>query len=97
MKSIAYHEAAEGELLRGIGYLESRAAGLGRRFFTEIQRAEKLIMEFPESAAEIAPAIRKRVLRKFRYSLIYTIEEDSLLILAVAHHRRRPGYWIERL
>jgi plasmid stabilization system protein ParE len=94
---IRYHEAAEDELLNEIGYLELRANGLGRRFFEEIRRSEKLISQFPESAEEIRPGIRKRILRKFRYSLIYSIEEEGVLILAVAHHSRRPGYWLGRI
>lgn len=97
MTSVRYHEAAEDELLHEIGYLELRANGLGRRFFAEVRRAEKLISQFPESAEEIRPGIRKRILQKFRYSLIYSIEEDILLILAVAHHSRRPGYWVGRI
>ena len=96
MRPIAYHEEAELELLNQIGYLEARAAGLGRRFFGEVQKAEKLIRQFPESAPEIAPGIRRLLLHAFRHSLIYTIEQDRVLILAVAHHRRRPGYWFER-
>jgi len=55
------------------------------------------IVEFPESAPEIASGIRKCVLRKFRFSLIYSIERDSLLVLAVAHQSRRPGYWFRRV
>lgn len=97
MTPIKYHEAAEDELLNEIGYLELRVKGLGRRFFAEVRRAESLIMQFPESAEEIRPGIRKRLLRKFRYSLIYSIEKDGLLILAVAHHSRRPGYWVGRV
>lgn len=97
MTPVSYHEAAEGELLSEIGYLELRADGLGRRFFAEVRRAENLIAQFPESAAEILPGIRKRVLRKFRCSLIYTIAKDGSLILAVAHHSRRPGYWVGRV
>lgn len=97
MTPVEYHEAAEEELLDEIGYLELRANGLGRRFFAEVQRAEKLIAQFPELAVEIIPGIRKRVLRRFRYSLIYTIEGDTVLLLAVAHHSRRPGYWIGRV
>ena len=96
MKSVRYHEAAEDELLNEIGYLERRANGLGRRFFTEVLRAQDLIAQFPESSVEIMPGIRKRLLRKFQYSLIYTIEKDCLLVLAVAHHNRRPGYWVGR-
>jgi plasmid stabilization system protein ParE len=93
---VKYHEAAEEELLHEIGYLELRANGLGRRFFAEVQRAEKSISQFPESAEEIRPNIRKRSLQKFRYSLIDSIDNDGLLILAVAHHSRRPNYWIGR-
>jgi hypothetical protein len=71
---VSYHEAAEDELLAEIGYLELRANGLGRRFFAEVQGAEKLIAQFPESAKEILPGIRRCVLQRFSYSLIYTIE-----------------------
>lgn len=97
MIPIQYHEAAETELLNEIGYLELRAKGLGRRFYAEVLRAERLIAQFPESAEEIRPGIRKRMLRKFRYSLIYSREKDSILILAVAHHSRRPEYWAGRV
>lgn len=97
MTPVRYHEAAEEELLNEIGYLELRAQGLGRRFFAEVRRAERLIAQFPESAEEIRPGIRKRLLRKFRYSLIYSVEQDGLLILAVAHQSRRPEYWVGRV
>ena len=90
MSRIRYHEAAEEELLTEIGYLEERARGLGRRFIGEVQRSEAQIVQFPYSAQEILPGIRKCVLRRFRYSLIYSIEPDGALILAVAHHSRRP-------
>ncbi len=96
MTPVRYHEAAEEELLHEIGYLELRADGLGRRFLAEVRRAEKLISQFPDSAEEIRQGVRRRLLRKFRYSLIYSIEKDGLLILAVAHHSRRPSYWIGR-
>ena len=95
--AVRYHEAAEEELLNEIGYLELRGKDLGRRFFAEVRRAESLIVQFPEATEEIRPGIRKRILQKFRYSLIYSVEKDGLLILAVAHHSRRPGYWVGRV
>ena len=97
MIPVRYHAAAEDGLLNEIGYLELRVPGLGRRFYAEVRRAESLIAQFPESAQELAPGIRKHTLRKFRFSLIYSIEEDGLLILAVAHHGRRPDYWLPRV
>ena len=77
MTPVSYHEAAEDELLHEIGYLELRATGLGRRFFAEVQRVETLIPQYPESGEEIRPGIRKRILRKFRYSLIYSTEKGG--------------------
>jgi toxin ParE1/3/4 len=93
---VRYHEGAESELLNEVGFLELRAKGLGRRFLAEVRHGERLITQFPEAAEEIRPGIRSRLLRTFRYSLIYSIEKDGLLILAVAHHSRRPGYWVGR-
>lgn len=97
MIPLRYHEAAEEELLNEIGYLEVQAQGLGRRFFSEIRRAEDRIVQFSQSAQEIRPGIRKSPLRTFQYSLIYSFEREEVLVLAVAHHRRRPGYWAGRL
>jgi plasmid stabilization system protein ParE len=96
MTPVRYHPAAEDELLNEIGYLELRVPGLGRRFYAEVRRAESLIAQFPESAREVLPRIRKRSLRKFPFSLIYSIERDDLLTLAVARHNRRPRYWLPR-
>ncbi len=97
MTHVRYHEAAEDELLNEIDYLEHRVPGLGRRFYAEVRRAENLVAQFPESGQEVLPGIRKRTLRKFRFSLIYSIEKDGLLILAVAHFSRRPRYWVGRV
>jgi hypothetical protein len=94
---VRYHQAAEDELLTEIGYFELRIPGLGRRFFAEVRRAESFLAKFPESAREVAPGIRKHPLRKFPFSLLYSIEKDGLFILAVAHHRRRPTYWVGRI
>jgi toxin ParE2 len=93
---VKYHEAAEAELLNEIAYFELQVAGLGRRFYAEVQRADHLIAQFPESGPELSPGIRKHIVRTFPFSLIYSIEKDGLLILAVAHPSRRPRYWVRR-
>jgi len=97
LKKVRYHEAAQDELLAEIGYLELRVKGLGRQFLDEVRRAEDLIERLPAAGEEIRPAVRRRLLRKFRYSLIYSTEPEGPLILAVAHHSRRPGYWVGRV
>jgi hypothetical protein len=86
MTPVRYHQAAEDELLNEIGYLELRVPGLGRRFYADVRKPESLIAQFPESAQEVLPGIRKHTLRKFRFSLIYSIEKDgsSLRLLTTA-------------
>ena len=96
MKVVRYHEAAESELFNAVGYLELRTTGLGRRFLAEIRKAELFVSKFPGSSEQIRPGIRKRLLRKFRYSLIYSVEGNDIVILAVAHASRRPEYWVDR-
>jgi plasmid stabilization system protein ParE len=93
---VRYHEAAAAELLTAVSYLEGRAERLGRRFLEEVGRAENQIAGFPQSAAEISPGIRKCLLRKFRYSLIYSVEGDGVIVLAVSHHSQAPHYWASR-
>jgi toxin ParE1/3/4 len=94
---VRYDPAAELELLNQIQYLESRRVGLGRRFYSEVKESEALIAQFPESSVEIGPGVRKRVLPNFRYSLFYSLDAQGATILAVAHHGRKPGFWMPRV
>ncbi|MBI3272554.1 MAG: type II toxin-antitoxin system RelE/ParE family toxin [Planctomycetes bacterium] len=89
-----YHTAASEELLDALGYLELRVLGLGRPFLAEVQRAEGILLAHPEAGVVIRPGIRKYILRKFPYSLLYSIVDDGLLV--IAHQSRRPGYWSGR-
>jgi hypothetical protein len=97
LKPVRYIEPAETEFLTEIAYLEDSRPGLGRRSYDEVKRAESFIAESPEAAEEIRPGVRKRLIRVFRYALIYSIEPEELLIIAVAHPSRRPGYWANRI
>ena len=65
-------------------------------FLAEVKRVARLIGERPRAWTEIEPGVRRAVLRRFPYSLIYTVDPDEVLVLAVAHHQRRSGYWREQ-
>lgn len=92
MIDVRYHEAAEAELFEALGFLELRAKGLGRRLLREVQRTLARIEEFPQIGPEIRPGVHKLPIRSFRYSLVYAIDEQGVLILALAHGSRRPDY-----
>ena len=84
-------EAAAWYLAQG---LESEhGLDLAERFVDAVERGMSLIAERPQLHAEIEPGVRRAVLRDFPYSLVYAIEPDCVLVLAVMHHKRMPGYW----
>jgi hypothetical protein len=78
---VRYFPAAEQELLDEIAYLGSQSPGLGRRFLTEVKRVESEITQFPSAGREIATDIRKLTLQKFRYSLVYLVDETLISML----------------
>lgn len=43
------------------------------------------------------PQVRRRVLKKWPYSIIYSVDARSVFVVAVAHDKRKPGYWLARL
>lgn len=90
------HEDADRELNDAADYYDSESPGLGALFLDQLDVGYQRILENPHASAEIDPDIRKLVLAKFPYSLIYEVDGDAVLILAVAHQRRRPHYWRER-
>lgn len=69
---------------------------LDARFLAEVKRVGRLIGERPHAWAEVEPGVRRVVLRTFPFSLVFAVRPNEVLILAVAHHSRRPGYWRDR-
>jgi len=81
-------------------WYETHRAGLGTEFLDAVDRAVTRIPEAPQLGSMVpgikAEAIRRRPVRRFPYHVIYVELPDRLQILAVAHDRRRPGYWVGR-
>ncbi|MGB5540482.1 MAG: type II toxin-antitoxin system RelE/ParE family toxin [Gammaproteobacteria bacterium] len=91
-----FHPAACEELLETAAYYEDQIPGLGERFIVEVERVAGVLADQPVIGQRIGVICRRILLVRFPFSLIYSIEPDGIWILAVAHHRRRPGYWKER-
>lgn len=94
----AYTEAALEDILAIEGYLELQSPGLGDSFRGELNSFIDLLLEFPELAPVISPkGVRRRLLKRFPYAILYVLTQDLMLVLAVAHTSRPPGHWSERL
>ena len=94
--SVSIHEVADIELKEAARYYESKVDGLGFAFLDEVERVVKLIRDNPESAPRIYKVVRRKILRGFPYSIMYSIVDDSIRILAIANQKRRPFYWQDR-
>jgi plasmid stabilization system protein ParE len=87
---------AEEEITEPAAFNEKESKGLGTDFLDEIENAISMICENPEVAQIYSSEMRGFVLARFPYSLIYVVEKENILIVAVAHHRREPRYWKNR-
>lgn len=94
--NIRFLEPARNELDDAFNWYEMEQSGLGRRFLAEVQSTLKRITVFPDSCAIIAPGLRRCMTKKYPYSIIYGVEQDTLVIVAVAHMHRTPLYWLGR-
>jgi plasmid stabilization system protein ParE len=88
---------ADEEFREAARYYESEATGVGLSFIAAVHKAVDEIVEFPLATQVQRAGIRKKVLRHFSYNLSYAIEADAIVIVAVAHQRKRPNYWRARL
>jgi plasmid stabilization system protein ParE len=91
-----FHHEAEEEFTEAASFYESRVPGLGWAFVGEVERAITFARTNPEAGSPLGEKVRRMLVRRFPYSVIYRGEAERLLILAIAHQHRRPGYWRHR-
>ena len=77
-------------------YYDAQFAGLGKRFRMEVRNAAVRISQYPKAWSIERGEVRKCLLHRFPYKLLYSIEKDHVLIIAVAHQHGKPDYWIDR-
>ncbi len=94
---IIYHPEAEEELIEAAQFYARRVPGLGADFLATVDVAVALILEAPERWRPVKRDVRRYLLLRFPFAIIYRVESDHLRILAVKHHSRRPDYWLKRL
>jgi len=78
-------------------FYEQESAGMSSRFVKAITDAYRHLCEFPNAGPVFASEVRRHVVRGFPYSVFYIHDGDTVSIIAVAHHSRRPDYWTDRL
>jgi plasmid stabilization system protein ParE len=97
MKSVTFDSEAEDELRAAASYYENQRAGLGDDFVAEVEQGVQRILQMPQAfPLHSASGLRKCILRRFPYTIYFLDLPDRIWIAAVAHQKRRPGYWSHR-
>ena len=93
---VVFTRMATQELEDAVHFYELEYAGLGRKFKEEVRKAALRVAEYPKAWSLERGEVRKCLLHKFPYKLLYSVEEDHILVLAVAHQHRQPDYLVGR-
>ncbi len=87
---------AQKEIDDAVAWYEDQSPGLGIRFLDEFDRSVRRIVTYPQSCKEIEPGLRRCLLSRYPFGIIYGIDDETIVIVAVAHLHREPRYWIDR-
>ncbi|MEW6486918.1 MAG: type II toxin-antitoxin system RelE/ParE family toxin [Thermodesulfobacteriota bacterium] len=90
------HEASE-ELSEAAAWYEEQSSGLGSEFLAEAHQAVGLAAASPSIGSPYRKGTRRLLLKTFPFSVVYREDHRFILIVAIAHHKRRPGYWRGRV
>jgi plasmid stabilization system protein ParE len=102
VKPIGLAPEAVLELAEAAIWYETRQPGLAIRFLQEIDQAQRAIQSRPLSFPQLANMavdleVRRALLPRFPYALVFLELKTEIRVLAVAHAKRHPGYWLNRL
>ena len=94
---VIFLEPARDEFLKAVDFYEEQVSGLGADLLVEVEEKAESLKINPNLGASYVAGTRRTMLHRFPYYIIYLVETDALIILAIAHQRLRPGYWKNRL
>ena len=94
--TFSFHPEANKELWNALEYYETCERCLGEEFYLEVQTTIDRILSFPQTWPVLEAEVRRCLVHRFPYGVLYSVEPDGVFILAVMHLRRDPDYWKHR-
>ena len=91
------HPDARLELREAADFYDLERPGLGSEFLDEVERTIKRIVAHPESSPVVLGHVRRCLISRFPFSVIYSLRDGAIRVSAFAHTSRRPFYWRERI
>lgn len=94
--TFSFHPEAEEEFNKAIDYYEDIEPGLGYDFALEVYSTVRRSVDFPKAWAVLEGAIRRSLVRRFPYGVLYSEEHEEIFVVAVMNLHREPDYWKHR-
>jgi len=88
---------AEADLREAYRWYEQQRIGLGEDFLLCVEASSVALRENPEQFPKVYQEVRRMVLRRFPYSILYLTSHDEIVVLAIFHGRRDPQTWRKRI
>lgn len=97
-----FHSEAELELEAAVDWYDVQQPGLGDDFLQSVEESLEFVLEWPSIAPVVSgwdqePEVRTQSVARFPYQVHFFLINHELIIVAIAHHRRRPNYWKGRV
>jgi len=96
MTKVSFHPLAEAEMVAAAAYYESQQESLGKRFLASVQDAINGIVINPRLYPVVDLDLRRCLTKVFPFGVLFRVLDDRIIIVAVMHLARRPGYWKDR-
>lgn len=97
MRTVRYVQEAREEFLHEISYFAAVSPGLAAKFDQAVHKAEVFAAEFAEMGMPYKYGTRRVIPGKFKFSIVYLMRQDEIVVIAVAPFQRKQGYWRSRL
>lgn len=95
--NFAFHPEADEEFVAAVAYYEDCEPGLGLDFSREVYSTIRNALDYRDMWPEVEAEVRRCLVHRFPYGVLYSIEPYGIFILAVMHLHRAPDYWKDRL
>ena len=97
MMIVSYLSVASLELAEAVAYYDDKIYGHGERFLFAVMKTEEYLLEYPEMYPIIHREVRRAPIPNFPYSVLYQIDSNEIIVLAIMYQGRRPDYWYDRV
>ena len=96
-QSLYFHPKAISEASAAARWYQERSYATGKAFISELDRIIKKIIETPRIYSRYLRDTRRALFHRFPFGVVFRIVSEKIEVVAIAHGRRRPGYWKDRL